>query len=65
METMKLLADIQSVWTVVVMVFFIGIFLWTFQGSRKEEFDEAAKLPFDQDDLDMTVGVTTREKKNG
>jgi len=37
---------IQSVWTIVVMVVFVGIVLWAFSGKRRQQFDEAANIPF-------------------
>ena len=40
---------IESVWTVVVMVVFIGIVLWAWSGKRKQGFDEAANIPFNED----------------
>jgi cytochrome c oxidase cbb3-type subunit 4 len=40
---------IQSVWTIVVMVTFLGIVAWAFSGKRKSAFDEAARLPFDDE----------------
>ena len=38
---------IQAVWTIVVMVTFLGIVAWAYSGKRKKAFDEAARLPFD------------------
>jgi cytochrome c oxidase cbb3-type subunit 4 len=40
----------HSIWTVAVFVIFIGIVLWAFSGSRKKDFDEAARLALDDDD---------------
>ena len=36
--------------TVVVMVTFLGICVWAFSSRRKKDFDEAANLPFADDD---------------
>jgi cytochrome c oxidase cbb3-type subunit 4 len=41
---------IQSVWTVVVLVLFVGIVIWAWSGKRKQAFDEAANIPFNEDD---------------
>jgi len=41
---------IQSLWSIVVLVTFIGIVLWAYSGKRKSAFDEAARLPFDDDE---------------
>ncbi len=47
---MEIVALIQSIWTIVVMVIFFGVLLWAFSRKRKSEFDEAARLPLDDDD---------------
>ena len=36
----------HSIWTILVMVIFIGIVIWAYSGRRKKAFDEAAQLPF-------------------
>jgi len=40
---------IQSLWTILVMVTFLGIVAWAFSSKRKSAFDEAARLPFDDE----------------
>lgn len=47
---MEIVALVQSIWTIVVMVIFFGIILWAFSRKRKPEFDDAARLPLDDDD---------------
>jgi cytochrome c oxidase cbb3-type subunit 4 len=42
--------DMRSVITVLAFVSFIGIVLWAWSGKRKAAFDEAARLPLDDDD---------------
>lgn len=41
--------DLRSVATVVCFVLFIGIVVWTYSRRNREDFEEASKLPFDQD----------------
>jgi len=41
--------DLRSVATVVCFVIFIGIVVWTYSRRNREDFEEASKLPFDQD----------------
>ena len=36
--------------TILLMIGFIGLVLWAYSGKRKSEFDEAANLPFADDD---------------
>ena len=40
---------LQSIWTIVIMVTFLGIVFWAYSGKRKKDFDEAARLPFDDE----------------
>ena len=40
---------LQSIWTIVVMITFLGIVVWAFSSKRKAAFDEAARLPFEED----------------
>ncbi len=51
---------IQSLWSIVVLVTFLGIVWWAYSGRRKAAFDEASRLPFDDDvpnDLDQPVAA--------
>ncbi len=47
-------------WTIVLLSCFIGIVLWAWSGHRKRAFDEAARLPLDDDDLGRTSPATER-----
>jgi len=40
---------VQSIWTIVVMITFIGIVLWAYSGKRKSAFDEASRLPLEDE----------------
>ncbi|MGS2717790.1 cbb3-type cytochrome oxidase subunit 3 [Eionea flava] len=42
--------DIRGLSTVLVMIAFVGIFWWAFSPARKKKFDDAANLPFADDD---------------
>ena len=41
---------LHSIWTVLLFITFIGIVAWAWSSKRKEEFDEAANMPFDEED---------------
>ena len=41
--------DLRSLFTVVVVVVFVAIVIWAYSSKRKESFDEAARLPLDDD----------------
>jgi cytochrome c oxidase cbb3-type subunit 4 len=40
---------LQTVWTVIAFVFFVGVVLWAWSGKRKKSFDEAARMALDDD----------------
>ncbi|RMG27875.1 MAG: CcoQ/FixQ family Cbb3-type cytochrome c oxidase assembly chaperone [Gammaproteobacteria bacterium] len=45
--------DIRALFTVLVFVAFIGVWIWAWSDKRKQAFEEAANLPFvEDDDLD-------------
>ena len=47
----------RSVVTLISMATFIGIVLWAYSAKRKDDFEEAARLPFaDEEDLNKTEG---------
>lgn len=54
------IAMFHSWWTVLMVVIFIGIVAWAWSGKRRQSFDEAAKMPLEDD----TRGVTG-ERNNG
>jgi len=59
--------DARTVLTVMGLVCFIAISLWAFSGRARKGFDEAALLPFSEDDLQaLNAGRQTKEgNKNG
>jgi len=44
------MGDFHSWWTVAMLVLFIGIVIWAWSGKRREEFDSAAHIPFEDDE---------------
>jgi cytochrome c oxidase cbb3-type subunit 4 len=51
--------------TILVMIVFVGICLWAYSSSKKDDFDDAANLPFDDDDIAArTLSETEREKND-
>ena len=54
---------IDSIWTVVAMTMFIGIGIWAYSGSNRERFEQAARMPLDDDD--MPASDAKQEKTNG
>lgn len=43
---------IGTIVTVVFFITFVGIVLWAWNGRRKQDFDAAANLPFEEDAAD-------------
>ena len=41
----------HAFWTLLLFLTFIGIVIWAWSSKRKKRFDEAARLPL-EDDLD-------------
>jgi len=37
--------------TLFLLIAFIGLVFWAYSGKRKKEFDEAANLPFADEDM--------------
>ena len=57
MDFIAFLTDIRSAVTVISMLTFIGIVIWAYSSSRKADFDEAARLPFAEEELNQTEGA--------
>jgi cytochrome c oxidase cbb3-type subunit 4 len=41
--------DLRAVWTLMSFVAFLAIVGWAWSGARKAAFDEAARLPLDDE----------------
>jgi cytochrome c oxidase cbb3-type subunit 4 len=53
--------DLRSIVTVLVFATFIGIVLWAWSGRRKQAFEEAANLPFGEDELPAPARSASKE----
>jgi cytochrome c oxidase cbb3-type subunit 4 len=42
-------ALLQTIWTVVAFVFFVGVVVWALSGRRKADFDKAARMALDDE----------------
>ena len=62
MNITEVVSDVRSIITVISMLTFIGIVLWAFSARRKNDFDEAAMLPFNEED---DLNKTTQEPRHG
>lgn len=57
------LNDVRILVTVLGFLCFVGICVWAYSKHAKKGFDEAAKLPFTEDDLPATR--RNRQSKEG
>ena len=47
---------LQSIWTVIAFVFFVGVVIWAWSSRRKSDFEEHARMALDDD-------ISVNEKK--
>jgi cytochrome c oxidase cbb3-type subunit 4 len=52
MDFTRWISDARTVMTLLSLLTFIGIMYWAFIVHHKQDFDEAAMLPFADDDQD-------------
>jgi cytochrome c oxidase cbb3-type subunit 4 len=45
--------DLRGISTLFLMIAFIGLCFWAYNGKRKKSFDEAANLPFADEELNQ------------
>lgn len=57
---MDIINNIQSFWTVIVFITFIGIVVWAWSSKRSKDFSEAANLIFDDEDASDLAGNETK-----
>ena len=54
--------DLRGLSTVFLMITFFGVCIWAYSKKRKREFDEAANLPFSDDEMnERTVQENKRD----
>jgi cytochrome c oxidase cbb3-type subunit 4 len=57
------LATLHSIWTVLLVILFIGIVIWAWSGRSKKLFDDAARIPLE--DEDTSTAFVPGEKRHG
>ncbi len=55
--------DLRGLSTLMLMIGFIGVCFWAYSKKRKKAFDEAANLPFA--DEEMNQRTLQEEERNG
>lgn len=48
-------ALLHSLWTVLLLVIFVGIVFWVFILKRPRDFDKAARMPLEPDEYDRNA----------
>lgn len=57
------LATLHSIWTVLLVILFIGIVIWAWSGRNKKSFNDAARIPLE--DEDTSPAFVPGEKRHG
>ncbi len=53
---------LRGISTILVMIAFIGICLWAYSSKRKSKFDDAANLPFEDEEIAKRTTNNTEKK---
>lgn len=61
---MDVINDLRSIVTVLAFATFAGIVLWAWSGRRRAAFEEAANLPFTEDDAPADTGAHKQGKQS-
>ena len=56
--------DLRSLFTVVTFALFLAIVWWAYSGKRKQAFEEAALLPFTDDEPVEAIKQTAAHRLN-
>ena len=56
--------DLRSIFTVLAFIAFVGIIWWAYSDRRKQTYDAAAMLPFDDDSQFVPQVTETKERKS-
>ncbi|MBE0484575.1 cbb3-type cytochrome c oxidase subunit 3 [Marinobacter sp.] len=54
--------ELRGLHSLLIMAIFIGIIWWAFSAHRKKANDEAAQLPFSEDDDEVAKRTLEQEK---
>lgn len=55
---------LHGLWTLLILVVFVGIIRWAYSGKQKKRFEEAAQLPLEEDEPILS-GSSPEEKHYG
>jgi len=56
---------LHGLWTVAMLVVFAAIVAWAWSGRRRRDFEEAARLPLEEESEPGTTDPSTRGTRHG
>ena len=56
---------LHGVWTAALIAVFAAIVVWAWSGRRKRDFEEAARLPLEEDSEDDATDPRTQGTRHG
>jgi len=56
---------VHGIWTLLLLLIFIGIVVWAWSARRKQRFEEAAQIPLQDDKPDSPENPGNSEKIDG
>ena len=56
---------LHGLWTAAMIAVFAAIVAWAWSGRRKRDFEEAARLPLEEDGEDEVTGPEKRRTRHG
>lgn len=56
---------VRGLLTLVLLILFIGVVVWAFSARRRKDFEEAARLPLDDDDPARGGRAGAKDKNEG
>ncbi len=59
-----MLSTIHIVWTVLLVLIFVGIVFWAWSSSPADRFHRASMLPFDEDDNKASAAPHSELERN-
>jgi len=56
--------DVRGITTLVIMIAFVSVCIWAYSSKQKKRFDEAANLPFADDEADNKEQLNSKQEKH-
>lgn len=56
---------VRGILTLLLLITFIGLCIWAYSRKRESAFNEAANLPFADEELNARSGSAANSRKNG